>query len=176
MCCRDRFVVRCCKVVASELCIREMKMNRRNLLGGLATLTTGAALGGLVHADEPKRPQAADQASDHQEACAKACSACANTCAACSAHCAELLADGKPEHAVSMKLCNDCETVCRAAAELCSRKSQFSDEFCKLCEEICNACADRCEQFSNDDHMKKCAAACRDCAAACQQMAAAAAR
>ncbi|MES2267440.1 MAG: four-helix bundle copper-binding protein [Bacteroidota bacterium] len=67
----------------------------------------------------------------------------------------------------------ECAAVCRAATELMSLGSEYSEHLCRLCVDACKACAEECEKHAQMgmEHCKKCAEACRRCAEACEQMA-----
>jgi Domain of Unknown Function (DUF326) len=64
----------------------------------------------------------------------------------------------------------DCAAMCRLAAGLVARDSDFASDVCRVCAEICTACADECVQHPHE-HCQACAHACRRCAAACRTMA-----
>ena len=63
----------------------------------------------------------------------------------------------------------DCAQICRLAAALMSRGSQFAEDLCRVCAEVCEACADECSQHEHD-HCQRCAEACRRCAEECRRM------
>lgn len=104
------------------------------------------------------------------EACAKACSDCQRMCDSCSTHCAQMIADGKHEHARTLATCQDCADVCAAASQIVSREGPFANAICKACADICAGCAEACEKVAHDDHMKRCAEECRRCEKACREM------
>jgi hypothetical protein len=145
-------------------------MNRRFLLSGIATAAASPLFVAKAQADQHESGHAHANVEGDFEACARVCSKCADVCSSCFAHCAMLLTDGKKEHASSLHSCNDCATVCRATAELCSRHSNMSHDLCAACEKVCKRCAIECEKFPNDQHMVECAKICRECAAACTKM------
>lgn len=102
--------------------------------------------------------------------CAEACSDCQRECDACSDHCAHMLSEGDKSHYTTLKTCQDCATVCAAAAQMVSRHGPFSILICKACAEACDQCATECEKFKDDEHMARCAEECRKCEKACKQM------
>src|SRR5262249_15802827 len=111
----------------------------------LALLATGAL------AAEPGK--AADPHAGHWQACAKTCAECMTQCESCCLHCAQLVADGKKEHANSMRLCADCADVCCCCAKLCSRQGPASPQVLEACIKSCDQCAESCEKAPGDDHM-----------------------
>jgi hypothetical protein len=106
----------------------------------------------------------------HFDKCAKACDDCKRECDSCFHHCAHLVADGKKDHARSMKLCVDCAEVCSTAGRLSARHSALSVIACEACAKACDVCAEECEKHKGDKHMAACAKACRDCANECREM------
>jgi len=104
------------------------------------------------------------------EACAKACSDCQRVCDMCTAHCTTMVADGKKEHLVSLKECQDCATICSAASQIVARGGPHSMLICDICMKACDQCAKACEKFPDDKHMKACAEECRKCQKACEVM------
>lgn len=134
---------------------------------GLAALSVTAQRQG--GADE-KATQRGHTGSVMHEKCAAACSDCQRACDACAHHCGLMLAEGKKEHLTTLQTCQDCATVCAAAAGIVARHGPFSDAICKACAEACNRCGKECEKFPNDPMMKKCADACKACEKACRDM------
>lgn len=113
-----------------------------------------------------------DQAGHHDmlQACAKACSDCQRACDMCATHCANLLGQGRNEHATTLATCQDCADVCVAAAQIVARGGPFSALVCEACADACARCAKECEKFPDDKHMSMCAAECRKCEKACREM------
>ena len=147
-------------------------MNRRDFSGaGLATVAI-AGLGTKAFAqsagDAPSGGH--HHADDAMMACAKACSDCQRECDSCSAHCSQRTADGKKEHLVTVKTCQDCADICVAAAQIISRGGPFATTICTACAEACGKCGEACEKFPDDAHMKRCAEECRKCEKACREM------
>src|SRR5436309_9347270 len=90
---------------------------------GAAALTAAAVAVGLLttQAEAQKNKPRAEAHDAHAEAfdhCAKACSDCQRQCDSCGTHCAHLLAGGKKEHLKTLQTCEDCATVCAAAAQI----------------------------------------------------------
>jgi len=143
-------------------------MNRRQLLslvGASAAGFTAVAAYGSGPADE----------TDHihggrLDECAKACADCMRECESCSDHCARLVASGKKEHLTTLQTCTDCAEVCGAAAKIASRHGPLAVTICEACAKACDVCGAACEKSPDDEHMQKCAKACRDCAKACRDM------
>lgn len=103
----------------------------------------------------------------HRE-CIEACQACADACDHCATAC--LQEANITEMARCIALDIDCAQICRYAAGVMARGSDFAGSVCQLCADICDACAEECEQHSAG-HCQRCAAACRRCAEICRQMA-----
>jgi len=115
--------------------------------------------------------QAADAPHhEHFTKCAQACSACQLQCDMCFNHCATLVADGKKEHAASMRLCVDCGECCKLSATLTARHSALSVHACECCAKCCDECAAACEKMADDKEMAACAKECRECAKSCRDM------
>ena len=75
--------------------------------------------------------------SGMMQACAKACSDCQRECDLCASHCAHLLAEDKKEHLTTLETCQDCATVCSAAAQIVAqRRPGFSPDLQVLCENV----------------------------------------
>ena len=81
-----------------------------------------------------------------------------------------LLIEGKKDHAVSMGTCLDCADFCGLAAKLAWRQGPMAVVACEGCAKSCDTCGDACARFPDDQHMSRCAKACRDCARACRDM------
>jgi hypothetical protein len=114
----------------------------------------------------------AEHAGHHgmMDKCAAACGACQRSCDSCATHCADLVASGKKEHVETLRTCQDCATVCSAAAQIVSRSGPFDDLICTACAEACGRCAKACERYADDEHMKRCAEECRRCEKECRDM------
>ncbi len=107
---------------------------------------------------------------DVSHACAAACGACQRSCDSCATHCADLLAAGEKDHLDTLRTCQDCASICSAAAQIVSRGGPFADLICLGCAEACLRCAKACEKWPNDEDMKKCAEECRRCEKECREM------
>jgi hypothetical protein len=104
------------------------------------------------------------------EACVKECANCAMECGSCLNHCTHLVADGKKEHVRTLRTCNDCGDMCAMAGKLVARNGAFMNLMCDACAKACDGCGIECEKFPSDEHMARCAKACKDCAKACRDM------
>jgi hypothetical protein len=104
---------------------------------------------------------------DYQD-CIDACYDCATACDHCAASCLNESDVGELAHCIRLDL--DCAIICRTAASLMSRGSEFIAEFCAMCARVCDDCADECERHSHK-HCRECARACRECAEQCRKMA-----
>jgi hypothetical protein len=100
-----------------------------------ANLVLAAVLGTAVLAPNGQQPgEKAGQPGHHapsmQEKCAAACSDCQRACDGCAHHCGTMLAEGKKEHLTTLRTCEDCATVCAAAACVVARHGPFADTVC----------------------------------------------
>jgi hypothetical protein len=134
---------------------------------GLATLGL-LALALTSSIGEEKR--SADKHGGMMMECAKECGICAGSCDACSAHCARMLADGKREHLTTLRTCQDCATICGAAACVTARNGPFSDAICSACAEACKRCGDACMKMKDDEMMRRCGEECQKCEKVCREM------
>lgn len=110
--------------------------------------------------------------ANHQfQECIDACVSCAQACTYCATACL------REEQVAHLRKCiqldMECAAICRAAVELMTLESDFSEHLCRVCADVCNACAAECEQHAamGMDHCRVCAEACRLCAATCESMA-----
>lgn len=149
---------------------KEPIMERLTMLGAIGMVLSGLVFAATCSPGENPRRDAADSHALHFEACAKACADCARQCESCARHCADLMADGKKEHIVTLGNCADCAEFCTAAAKIVSRRGPMSAAICESCAKACDLCAAACEKFPDDEHMKRCAQECRTCAKACRDM------
>ena len=140
---------------------------RGTMLGLLATAMV--AWGQSGQAAEDKQGGSDKHATAFMD-CARACGSCAGICDACTAHCARLLAEGKKEHFKTLRTCQDCATICAAAACVTARGGPFSDAICTACAESCKRCGEACAKFKDDDSMRRCAEECSKCEKACRTM------
>lgn len=102
--------------------------------------------------------------------CAKSCDDCARLCDMCSVHCAKMLADGRKEHLATLRLCQDCSTICVATARVVGKDGPMSDLLYTACAEACKRCGDACAKHGGDDMIKKCADECRRCEKVCRDL------
>lgn len=101
--------------------------------------------------------------------CIKACYECAAACDHCATAC---LSEPDPANmADCIRTDLDCAQMCRFAAAVMARGSDFAEEVCRLCAKMCKKCGDECAQHDHD-HCKACAEACLACAEECRKMAA----
>ena len=103
------------------------------------------------------------------DACIQACLKCAVACDTCAASC--LAEDDVKMMARCIQTDIDCADMCRLAAALMARESEFAKSFCSLCAKACRACAEECKKHEAD-HCQECANACLACAEECERMAA----
>lgn len=133
-------------------------------LAGLLAIVTSDS--GLKNQDHHEHQMTAT----HFDVCAKSCADCSTQCASCFNHCALLVADGNQSHVASMRICNDCEVVCSAAATLSARRSDMAVELCEACVKSCKRCAEVCGKFESDEHMMACKKSCDACIESCLEM------
>jgi hypothetical protein len=134
-------------------------------------ISFGLVLLGLLALAQPSSSE--DKPAHHEtmQACAKACSDCQRECDMCTMHCSTLLAEGQKEHVTPLRSCQDCATICAAAAQIVARVGPYSGLICESCAKACDHCAKACDKFPKDAHMKRCAEECRKCQKACEEMA-----
>jgi hypothetical protein len=121
-----------------------------------------------LKADEPK--SSPHHLSAEMEKCLKECARCAKECESCLSHCTDLVADGKREHVRTLRTCNDCGDMCAMAGKLIARNGAFMNPMCEACRKACDGCGAECAKYPHDEHMARCAQACKDCAKACKDM------
>ena len=148
-------------------------MNSRKF-GGIGVAALALAIGGVMAFAQPGKTQEKKVAhGEHDEmmqACAKACSDCQRACDTCATHCTHLLHAGKKEHLTTAMSCQDCATVCVAAAQIIARGGPDSVLICECCTKACDQCGTACEKFPDDKHMQACAEECRKCEKSCRAM------
>src|SRR5690349_15886292 len=101
---------------------------------------------------------------------------CIDACNECAVICDQLAAACNREHNVAslsrcMSLSLDCSGVCRLAAQLMSRDSEYVEEICVFCENLCQTCANECAKHGHLDQHTCCADLCRTCAEECRKLA-----
>jgi hypothetical protein len=140
---------------------------RGALAAALASLVGFAAPRALAEDKDNK-----DKGHGHEAfvRCARACADCMRECESCAHHCAHMVADGKKDHLKTLGTCADCGDFCALAARVVSRHGPLAVPTCEACAKACDVCGGACEKFPDDEHMKRCARACRDCAKACRDM------
>ena len=65
----------------------------------------------------------------------------ANVVAICARLIARVDFRGQKEHLATLHTCQDCATVCSAAASIVARKGPFSEIICMSCADACKQCA-----------------------------------
>jgi hypothetical protein len=138
-------------------------MNRILLSAALLAALMLTAPGGVSAPAEQKHDM-------HIDPCAKECAHCMMECESCARHCADMLRKGQAKHEKTLGTCADCGDLCGVAAKVVARKGPLAVNICESCAGVCDACAKACEEFPADEHMKRCAKACRDCGKACREM------
>jgi hypothetical protein len=83
-------------------------------------------------------------------------------------HC--LVVGGRHAEAKHIRMLFDCAEICRSAADLLIRGSQWHERMCTLCADACVECAQHCDLLG-DARMSECAEVCRACAEACTNIA-----
>lgn len=112
-------------------------------IGGIGILALALAIVGLVFAQEGQTQEKKVVHMEHNEmmqACAKACSDCQRACDTCSTHCTHMLHEGKKEHLKALTNCQDCATVCVAAAQIVARGGPHSVLISESCAKSCEQC------------------------------------
>ena len=97
-----------------------------------------------------------------------ACYSCAAICDRCAIAC--FARDDPLTMARCIGLVMDCAQLCRSAAMMMSRGSEFVDAVCEACAEVCAACASECAGH-DVKHCHLCAEACARCARMCRAVA-----
>lgn len=99
--------------------------------------------------------------------CIDACDDCATACDRCAAACLEEPDVKAMSRCIALDI--DCAAICRFAAGMMARASEFAMPACALCAELCEECGEECGRHPAD-HCQACAAACKRCAMACRAM------
>lgn len=94
-------------------------------------------------------------------------SECERACSCCASHCGEKVFEGDISHYATSRTCLDCATICGAAVQILSRGGPYKDVIADACAVACGECATALEVFLEDEHMKRCAEACRKSERAC---------
>jgi hypothetical protein len=147
-----------------------MRRSTMILFAVLALFSTG----GLVLGQNEARQSKAGHV--HHDATTKALAHCLTECSLCMGHCAKLVEEGKKDHLTTMKLCEECASVCFITLKMTGNRTAALPIQVEACAKVCDVCGAACEKHPNDEMMKQCAQACRDCAKACREMKTARAR
>ncbi|MBS2010687.1 MAG: hypothetical protein JST01_26795 [Cyanobacteria bacterium SZAS TMP-1] len=94
------------------------------------------------------------------------------SCLDCAAECEKTLAyfkkkGGKYMEAKNVDAIKDCITLCKASADLKSRKSAHAAKVDAVCHEVCSQCAQVCKDL-NDPKLKDCITSCETCHQCCE--------
>ncbi|MCR4337419.1 MAG: four-helix bundle copper-binding protein, partial [Candidatus Omnitrophica bacterium] len=83
-------------------------------------------------------------------------------CAVICEHCAMECLGEKDVKSLTrcIELDRTCTDICRSAAAIMARGSEFSNKVCGLCAQICQACADECAKHQHMEHCQDCAEIC----------------
>lgn len=142
-------------------------MNR--IVLGITAAALVCLAGGVRGADDKPASEHAHHLRGPFADCARACAECMLQCDSCHHHCEQLVASGKKEHVKTMRLCDDCGSICAVAAQVTARAGPLSAAICESCAKACDVCGANCKKFE-DQHMQDCAKACEACAKACREM------
>ena len=143
-----------------------MYRNACRVILGLAVLALAGLAGPATGGEEKGHKHGGPMAAS-----ARACAHCMLECESCARHCAMLVAKGEKKHIHTLGTCADCGDICGVAAKVVARGGPISVPICRSCATACDICGKACETVGPDDeHMKRCAKACRDCAKACRDM------
>src|SRR5262249_26282405 len=132
---------------AKERIAKEQIMERLTMLGALGMVLAGLGFAATCSPGEDPKRNTTDNHAVHFEACPKECGYCPRQCESCARHCADLIADGKKEHMVTLGNCADCAEFCTAAAKIVSRRGPMSAAICEACAKACDVCGAACEKF-----------------------------
>jgi hypothetical protein len=139
---------------------------KTTVLGAVALVLMTSLPALMTRADDKGQ----DAHAEHFATCAKACTLCMRECESCAHHCVHLIAGGNKDHLRTLGTCADCSEFCAAAAKVTSHHGPMAGLMCEACAKACDSCGTECEKFPDDEHMKRCAKACRECAKACREM------
>ena len=103
-------------------------------------------------------------ADDHKNS-GKSCADCAVTCEKTLAYFKKK--GGKYMEAKNVDTIKDCITLCKASADLKTRKSANAAKVDAVCHEVCNQCAKMCKDL-NDPALKDCVKSCETCHECCE--------
>jgi len=108
--------------------------------------------------------KAAKSAQHDLASSAKSCSDCAATCEKTLAYFHKK--GGKYTEAKNVDALKDCISLCKASADLKSRKSANALKLDTLCNEVCQQCAQICKDLK-DPALKECIDSCETCHKCC---------
>lgn len=142
-------------------------MDRRELLGVLGAGTVGLAAFS-AEAGEKGSDMCCTLDKVHED-CLKACSDCAKACDMTFNHCVKEVAQGKKEHAKSLKLAAECAEFCGLSACMIAKQSSLMAYSCHACAEACKATMAEVAKFDSPE-MKATAEKLRECERSCMAM------
>jgi hypothetical protein len=95
----------------------------------------------------------------------------AKSCADCAATCEKTLTyfnkkGGKYVEAKNLDTIKDCIALCKASADLKSRKSANAAQLDAVCNDVCKKCAEVCKNLK-DPALKDCIESCETCHKCC---------
>jgi len=95
----------------------------------------------------------------------------AKSCADCAVTCEKTLAyfntkGGKYVAAKNLDTIKDCIALCKASADLKSRKSASAEKLDAVCHDVCAKCAQMCKDLK-DPALKDCIESCETCHKCC---------
>jgi hypothetical protein len=143
-------------------------MIRRELLGALGAGAVG--LTALAARADEKAADSCCQLDKTHEDCLKACGDCAKACDMTFNHCFTMVAEGKKEHAKSMRLLGDCAGFCGLSACMIAKQSPLMAFSCGACADACAKTAAEVERFDDSGAMSHAAKALRACEKSCRSM------
>jgi hypothetical protein len=108
--------------------------------------------------------QGAPAAHHDVAASGKACADCAATCEKTLVYFTKK--GGKYASAKNLDTLKDCIALCKASADLKSRKSAHAQKLDAVCNEVCKQCAQMCKDM-NDPALKDCVKSCETCHDCC---------
>ncbi len=114
----------------------------------------------LAIAQQGKTSETSDhkQHSETMRECARACSDCQRACDYCATHCGRLASEGEKDHLTTLMTCQDCASVCTAAAQIVARGGPFSALICQSCIDACGSMWKRMREVrwgSTHEHVRQ---------------------
>lgn len=143
-------------------------MDRREMLGALGVGAFGL-MASTAHGAQAGKQQghAHDQIAQD---CLEACAECVQACDQGFQHCFSQVAEGKSEHAKSMRLLSDCAGFCGLSACMIGRGSPLMVHSCNACAEACETTLAEVQTHSSDPEMKKAVEKLTACKESCEKM------